>query len=205
MNTAPDLFWPLRGARSRRWTSVLMVGELALTVVLLAGAGLMLRSFLAVYRAGQAIETADLITMRLAVANQKYPTGELRKQFFEQLHERVVSIPGVTSATVASDIPFMAMSYDALATRQLALDGRVPVPGEPPSLVTRVYVGDGYFETLGLRMLRGRGFQQSDNLAGLEGAIVNQRLASMFFGEGDAVGRRIRLTPANVAEFQKMN
>src|SRR6185295_3476205 len=67
------------GARARRWTSVLMVGELALTVVLLAGAGLMLRSFVAVYRAGQMIDTTDLITMRLAVANAKYPTGESRK------------------------------------------------------------------------------------------------------------------------------
>jgi len=71
----------------------------------------------------------------LSILDGPASTGESRKRFFEQLHDRVAAIPGVSSATVASDIPLMAMSYDAPATQQFAVDGRVPAPGEPPSLV----------------------------------------------------------------------
>jgi putative ABC transport system permease protein len=181
----------------RRWTSALVVSEFALTLVLLASTGLMLRAFLVIYRAGQVLDTSNVITMRLAAANQKYPTGDSRKRFFAQLDERLTAIPGVISATIASDVPFIALSVDALAQRQLAVDGRPAPAGETPRLVARVYVGARYFETLGLHTVRGRGFDGRDNLAGQEGAIVNQRLASMFFGDENPIGRRIQLTPAN--------
>jgi predicted permease len=184
------------GQRARRWTGALMIAELALTVVLLSGAGLTLRSMLATYRAARTVDTTNLITMRLAVANQKYPTGEQRKRFYERLDERVMAIPGVTSATVASDIPFMAMSVDALVERQVAIDGHEPLPAEKPPIVSRVYVGARYFETLGVRPVRGRRFEARDGLPGQEGAIVNERFASMVFGQGNPLGRRIRLTPA---------
>jgi hypothetical protein len=77
------------GVRARRWTSVLIVAELALTLVLLAGAGLMMRSFLTLYRLDVGVDTAHLLTMRLALPAQKYPTIESRRAFFERLDQRI--------------------------------------------------------------------------------------------------------------------
>ena len=80
------------GVRARRWTSVLIVAELALTLVLLAGAGLMMRSFLTLYRLDVGVDTAHLLTMRLALPAQKYPTIESRRAFFERLDQRIAGI-----------------------------------------------------------------------------------------------------------------
>ena len=93
------------GMRARRWTSALIVAELALTLVLLAGAGLMMRSFLNLYRLDVGVETSQLLTMRLNLPNQKYPTPELRKIFYDRLDQRLAGLAGVQSATIVSNAP----------------------------------------------------------------------------------------------------
>jgi len=178
------------GVRTRRWTSVLIVAELALTLVLLAGAGLMMRSFLTLYRLDVGVDTAHLLTMRLALPAQKYPTIESRRAFFERLDQRIAGISGIQAGMITTNMPLGGGNG-----RLLAVEGRPLAAGEQAPSVTQVMIGPRYFETLGLRIVRGRGFDDLDGTAGHETAIVNQRFATMHFGAEDPLGRRVKLTP----------
>jgi predicted permease len=178
------------GMRARRWTSALIVAELALTLVLLSGAGLMIRSFLNLYHLDLGIETSQLLTMRLSLPNQKYPTVEQRRAFYERLDQRLAGIAGIQSATITTNMPL-----GGGFPRLLALDGRDLKPGEQPPTVTQVTIGPRYFETLGVKVLRGRGFDDLDGTAGHDNVIVNQRFVAMHFGTEDPIGRRIKLSP----------
>ena len=95
------------GTRRRRWMGMLIVAQIAATLVLLASTGLMIRSFLALYRAGLVIDSSDIVTAQVALPIQKYRTPDQRKTFLKQLDTRLTTNPSVTSATVASDIPFL--------------------------------------------------------------------------------------------------
>src|SRR4051812_18685984 len=103
------------GMRARRWTSALIVVELALTLVLLAGAGLMIRSFLNLYRLDVGIETGHLLTMNLTLPNQKYPTPEQRRIFYERLDQRLAGLAGVEAATITTDAPLSGGSQRPLS------------------------------------------------------------------------------------------
>jgi len=181
------------GSRTRRWTGALVVTQLALTLALLAGAGLMLRSFLVLYQAGQVLDTSNIITMQVALPAGKYRQPTDIKQFFRQLDERLASVRALSDVTVASDIPMMTVIN---ALRQLAIEGRAAAANETPPTVAYLYIGPRYFETLGLRLLEGRSFTDDDGAPGRETAIVNERFASMFFPDGDPVGQRIRVANA---------
>ena len=178
------------GSRARRWTSALIIAELALTLVLLSGAGLMMRSFLNLYRMDIGVDTSHLLTMRLALPDQKYPTPEQRRAFYDQLDERLAGISGIEAATIVTNMPM-----GGAAQRLLAIDGREPAAGQQAPTVSQVAIGSRHFETLGLRLARGRMFNEVDGTAGHETAIVNQAFAAMHFGNEDPIGRRIRLTP----------
>ncbi len=178
------------GVRARRWTSVLIVAELALTLVLLAGAGLMMRSFLTLYRLDVGVDTAHLLTMRLALPAQKYPTIESRRAFFERLDQRIAGISGIQAGMITTNMPLGGGNG-----RLLAVEGRPLAAGEQAPLVTQLMIGPRYFETLGLQIVRGRGFEEADGTTGHETAIINQRFATMHFGSEDPLGRRIKLTP----------
>ncbi|HMJ86768.1 MAG TPA: ABC transporter permease [Vicinamibacterales bacterium] len=178
------------GVRARRWTSVLIVAELALTLVLLAGAGLMMRSFLTLYRLDVGVDTAHLLTMRLALPAQKYLTIESRRAFFERLDQRIAGISGIQAGMITTNMPLGGGNG-----RLLAVEGRPLAAGEQAPLVTQLMIGPRYFETLGLQIVRGRGFEEVDGTTGHETAIINQRFATMHFGSEDPLGRRIKLTP----------
>jgi predicted permease len=177
------------GIRARRWTSALIVAELALTMVLLAGAGLMIRSFLNLYRMDVGIETAQVLTMRLTLPNQKYPTPEHRRVFYERLDQRLAGLAGIRGATIATSMPL-----GGGFPRLLSMDGKEIQKGEQAPTVTQVTIGPRYFETLGIKVLRGRGFDDIDGTPGHYAAVINQRFAAMHFGTDDPIGRRIKLT-----------
>jgi putative ABC transport system permease protein len=180
------------GTGGRAWTTALLIAELALTLVLLAGAGLMMRSFLAVYRADRVVDAAHVVAMPLTLQGAKYQTPEQRTAFYQSLEERVRAIPGVSSAAFANVVPFAGGP-----SRQLSIDGRPVVAGEPRPTVSYVTIRGGYFETLGLRLARGRTFIDRDGSPGRESVIVNQRFVTMFFPNEDPIGHRLRLTSVN--------
>jgi putative ABC transport system permease protein len=182
------------GTGRRRMTTALLTIEVALTMVLLAGAGLMMRSFLAVYRADSVVDAARVVAMPLSLPTEKYRTAEQRTAAYRRLEERLDAIPDVSSSAFANVVPFAGGP-----SRQMSVDGRRPLPGESQPIVSYVRIRGRYFDTLGLRLLRGRTFTDRDALPGSESAIVNQRLATMFFPNEDPIGRRICLTVPNAA------
>ena len=157
------------GVRARRWTSTLIVIELALTLVLLAGAGFMARSFLAMSRLNLGFDSSRLLTMQLSLPRQKYSTPELRQQFFDRLNERFAGSADLSATTVATSMPLSGGN-----TRQLLVEGRTEAADQQPPIVTQVQVGPRYFETLGVTLARGRLFDgTADGTPGHEVAIVN--------------------------------
>jgi hypothetical protein len=107
------------GVRARRWTGALMVAELVLTVVLLAGAGFMMRNFLTMYRLDLGIDTSHLLTTALALPDRKYPSLEQRLAFYERLEERLKSNPKIDNVTVTSNIPLQGRLL-----RKLEIEGK---------------------------------------------------------------------------------
>ncbi|HKF67669.1 MAG TPA: ABC transporter permease [Vicinamibacterales bacterium] len=186
------------GVRARRWTAGLIVVQVALTLVLLAGSGLMLRSFLTMYRMDIGIQTAHLVTSGMIIPARKYPGWEDRTRFLQAIDDHFASIAGIDSASTASAIPF-----GGGAVRQIEVDGRAAVPGDRLPEVTMVSVGSRYFETIGVPLVRGRAFTSEDGGVGRQVAIINQRLATVYFAGQDPVGRLIRLSQ-NTARDEKV-
>jgi predicted permease len=183
------------GRGARRWMNGLLIAELAFTLILLAGAGLMMRSFLAVYRADLIVDTSHLLSMSLRLTNQKYPTSAQRIAFYQRLEERLAAVPTIPSAAVASTVPFIGAPL-----WQLAIEGRPPLPGGATPTVSYVRIGARYFDTLGVPLLRGRAFRDIDGTAGHESAIVNRRFVAIHFPDRDPIGQRIRLTDPNARD-----
>jgi predicted permease len=180
------------GSGRRRLTTVLLTIEVALTLVLLAGAGLMMRSFLAVYRADSIVDAARVVAMPISLPREKYQTAEQRTAAYRRLEQRLDAIPDLSSSAFASVVPFAGGP-----SRQMSVDGRRPSPAESRPIVSYVTIRGRYFDSLGLRLLRGRTFTDRDASPGSASAIVNQRLATMFFPDEDPIGRRICLTVPN--------
>jgi predicted permease len=176
------------GSREMRgFSSALVVLELALTLVLLVGAGLMGRSFLALTAIDTGIKSDHLIAMRVNLPRITYPTPELRSQFFERLAPRLATLPGADAAAVTTSMPPFG-----LWGRDLLIDGRAD-PGKGKRLDSGfVAVSPSFFDTVGAPVRRGRGFDARDGGKGAEVAIVNERFAAKFFPAQDPIGRRIR-------------
>ena len=176
------------GIRARRWSGALIVVVVALTLVLLAGAGYMMRSFLTLYRLDVGVETSRLLTLNMVLPDRKYPTPEQRAAFYHRLDERLAAIGSIRGGTIATNAPAGGgQQY------RLAIDGRPTPAGEQPPQVSRVVVGPRYFDAVGLTLRRGRVFADTDGATGHEVAIVNQRFATMHFANEDPIGRRIKL------------
>jgi predicted permease len=182
------------GARARRWTRTLIIAELALTLVLLAGAGFMMRSFLTLYQLDLGVDTSRLLTMQVYLPLTKYPEIEPRTELFRQFEERLRGISAIEASAMTTATPL-----GGGARRPLAIDGSPVEVGVEPPTVTSLSVGDDYFDTLDLQLLRGREFTSNDGRPGQQSAIVNQRFVAMHFADEDPVGRRIRFHDPNGA------
>jgi putative ABC transport system permease protein len=178
------------GIRARRWTAALIVAELTLTLVLLTGAGFMMRSFLNLYRMDLGIETSRLLTMSIILPARKYPTPQDEVTILRRIDERLSSVGALVGAATTTNQPLQGG-----AGRQLTIDGKTAAAGDKPTTVTMLSVGPGYFDAVGVRLLRGRTFDPTiDGTPGHEMAIVNQRLVAMYFPGEDPIGKRIQLS-----------
>jgi predicted permease len=180
------------GVGARRWTTAFLTAECALTMVMLAGLVLGIRVSRAAGRADAVIDPKNLVTTWLTLSSDRYRTAEQRIEFYRRLDERLAAVPAVSAAAATTALPL-----GGATARQLSIDGQPPAAGRALPTAWTVTVSARYFETMGVPLLRGRAFGDRDGARGYESAIVNQRLVDMFFPDGEAVGRRIRLTDAN--------
>jgi len=186
------------GNRRARWLSgTMVVTELALTVVLLAGAGLMVRSFMKLETLDAGFPIDHLMTMRMQLPEAKYPTEEARRAFYDQLEPRLAATPGVESVAVTTTVPPLRAGE-----RTFEIDGRARQAADEALEAATVTISPRFFEVVGVDLRRGRGFQDSDGAPGSETVIINERLASQFFPGEDPIGRRIRFVTREPAPNQ---
>ena len=174
--------------RSRRLSTILLTGELAVTVILLSAAAGLVRSANVVYEADAALDLENLWDFRLALPPIKYPAGEAQRTFFTALEERLAEAPGLQSAALASGPPFNSRD-----SRGVVMDSE-PVPQSAAIPQTHVVaIGPRYFETLGLRLVRGSHLEDADAADRDHVALVNERFAARFSPDADPIGREVVL------------
>jgi putative ABC transport system permease protein len=173
--------------RNRRFGTVMVVTELALTIILLVGAGTMIRSFVTLYFVDLGLDVERLMAMRVQLPATRYPTAETRRAFFDQLQSKIEAVAGIEAATMTTGVP----PLDG-GERLLEVEGQQPA--DRPPFVGTVTVSPRFFDALGVRLVRGRAFEEHDGSPGSETVIINDRLAGQFFPGEDPVGRRLRFT-----------
>jgi putative ABC transport system permease protein len=174
------------GRSGSRLRGALVVAEIALSVVLLLGAGVLLRSFMNIQRVDPGFDARGVLTMRLTLPRDRYPDAAANV-FFDRLVERVAAIPGVRGVSASSQFP----PRETFSTAVTA-EGVPPPAGRIPTAAITV-VTPGYFEALRVPMRNGRTFAATDRLDAPPVAIVNQAFVDRYLSGGDAVGRRITI------------
>ena len=175
------------GVDRRRVRSALVVLEVALSLVLLIGAGLMIKSFSQLQKVDLGFNPDRLVSMNIQLSRTKYQ-GPLSAQFFRQLIERVESMPGVESAGATT-----AMFIDALPnSTNFTVEGKPPVSASEQIETPVDSVTPSYFRTMGIALLQGREFTEQDGLDAPPVAIINDTFARRFWPAEDPVGRRFK-------------
>jgi putative ABC transport system permease protein len=174
---------------SRRWASALMAAQIAIALMMLSAAGLFARSFIQLYRTDPVITADGLVSMQLTLT-ARYGSAEQRLQFARSLDERLLNTPEFAGSAIGS-VPLQLL---AQLGRTVLLEGEVPDPSRPPRTALYVAAGPRYFDLLKLPLVQGRALADGDELRGREAAVINQRFASLFFGDADPIGKRIQLS-----------
>jgi putative ABC transport system permease protein len=173
---------------SRRLRSALVVSEIALAVVLLASAGLLVKSFIRLQQVDRGFDTDNVLTMVLRVPDTRYKQDAQFVNFFSQVLERVRHLPTVRSAGMVNFLPLYGGMGSATGFKIL---GRPePPPGQGPSCDVRV-ADSGYFQTMGIPLLRGRNFSDSEQRDPRHVILINEALARTYFAEQDPLGQRL--------------
>jgi putative ABC transport system permease protein len=179
-----------RGPRRGLLSNVLIVAEVALSLALLATAGLMMKSFVRLERVSPGFNPDRVLTMFVALPGAKYTSERQAANFYEQLLERVQNLPGVESTAAVNMIPLGKRN----TTLSIRIEGRPePKPGEEPGANFRC-VSNSYFRTMQIPILRGREFASQDSASGQPVVAVNQALAARFWPGEDPIGKRIRFS-----------
>jgi putative ABC transport system permease protein len=175
------------GSHGLRLRGALVVSEVAITLVLLAGAGLLLRSFLSLRAIDGGFEADHLLTMTVSVAGLPQYAGSSREALYAAIEESVRALPGVVSASMVNHLP---VGGDTWGSRVYVENQPLPKPGEEIHATYRV-CRPGYFQTMGIRLAGGRDFNAHDSETGVPVILINQRLARSVWGAESAIGKRL--------------
>jgi putative ABC transport system permease protein len=179
------------GLARTRTRGALVVFEVAVSLVLLAGAGLLVRSFVRVLSVDPGFDPRNVLTMQLSLPESKYGEASQTAAFYQQLQERIAALPSVRYVGVVNSLPLSASG----ATAWMHVEGRPNPPDvEPPEVGYRVAGGD-YFRVMGIPLLQGRAFSTQDSAEATPAALVNETLARAFWPGEDPLGRRFKLGP----------
>jgi putative ABC transport system permease protein len=174
------------GRRRLRWA--LVVAEIALASLLLVGAGLTLRSFQALVGTDGGFETKGRLTAFISLPSARYSTDAVRVAAYDRIEARLAALPGVRAVGGTSHLPVSGED----SRTSIAIEGREATPEAPTRAHPRA-VTLNYFGTLGIRLVQGRHFSAADHDNAPLVAIVNETMATRYWPDGSAVGRRVRL------------
>ncbi len=177
-----------RGGRLRR---VLVAGELALSVVLLIGAGLLIRSFSRLRDVPPGFDPAGVYTFELSLAGPRYPNGAAVANTYEEMWRRLEALPGVEHAGGVTPLPLSGY----MAWGPITIEGWTPPGGEDFINADQRVVGGHYFEAMGIPLVSGRYFTDADRADAPRVVVIDQYLADQYWPGEDAVGKRLRLGP----------
>jgi len=175
------------GARGARLRAVLVVVEVAMAIVLAAGAGLLVRSFDRLLAVDPGFRADQVLTMQVSLPGATYQDDASRVRFFQQLVERLEQVPGVTAAGGVSFLPLDGLGA---ATSFRALDRPAPEPGQAPVTDVRMVSGD-YFRAMGIPLVRGRLFDAAETLEASTVVVVNETMARDMWPGEDPIGKRL--------------
>jgi putative ABC transport system permease protein len=177
------------GVRSARVRSCLVGAELALAVILLAGAGLLVRSFMSLQSVDPGFDTKNVLTMQVGLPRSRYAPPSVA-QTFEQISAAIRSIPGVTSVATTSSLPLGGGGF--YLGRVFLTTGQPEPPASKDTQAHWSVMQPGYLDTLGVRVIAGRGFNRSDTADSNPVILISQAMAKEMFPNESPLGRRIR-------------
>ncbi len=190
LNTAMKDGTPGGGSHRGRLTGALVVLQFALTVVLLAGAGLMVRSFFAAQSLNAFVRPESLFTARIQLPEgkgERYEQPESRRQFYELLLPELRALPGVTQVAAAASFPGLGASRNGLE-----IEGRPNSDPKQPPRASMIVQTPNYLAVLGVPLLQGRGFTETDGDPGKEVVVVSRSFAALYWPDTDPLGKRFR-------------
>jgi predicted permease len=173
------------GRHRNRSQAVLLVSQIALTFVLLAGAGLLTRSFLHLTSVERGFVSENLITLRLELTGTRYTSDDRVRGFFQELHERLEAVPGVQAVAAATQMPFSGGTTRNTTTVETRA-------GLVETNVERANVTASYFPVMSIPLVAGRPFTTQDKYSDTPVAIVSQAMARAYWPDEDAIGRRVK-------------
>jgi putative ABC transport system permease protein len=174
---------------SKRFRNILVVTQMAMAFALLAGAGLMVRSFWKLQQVNPGFNPSGLLTFSLSLPDADYKNQAAIEALLTNLQDRLSRLPGVVSVTIANDLPPVRHEVD----NDTMIEGFVPVPNGPIQNVAFYQaIGRNFFETLGARIVDGRLPDSSDEDKKAPGVVINSTMARTFWPHQSAIGRRVR-------------
>jgi predicted permease len=179
------------GARRMLLREWLCAGQIAISLVLLASAGMLLRSLWKIQSVPMGLETEHVMTAEFVLSRLGYSEDARQHQFFNELETRLGRIPGVGSFAISDSLPPSGGTRGRLLA-SMQVEGQPPFDKGTGGLIMWRYVTPGYFASLGIPMVRGRAFTEEDRAPGASAMILSQAFAQRLFPNGDAVGKRIK-------------
>jgi len=180
------------GRGRHRLRAILVAAEISLAVVLLAGAGLMVRGFNQMVNYGAQLEPRTLLTLRLALTDHKYPEPHQRYGFYRDVLDRIAALPGVENAAAVTSVPY---SNDS-SGRNIVIEGRAVEPDNVPTAMYQV-ASPGYFATLRIPLRAGRFLSEGDGPDAPKVAVVSERMARRWWNQESPIGKRIKIGAAD--------
>ena len=175
------------GRDAGRWRAALLIGEVALSMMLLAGAGLLLRSFVQLTSLNPGFDSGNVLTMTLSVPDAHYKNSAAVQNYWDETLTRLRALPGVVSVAAVTPLPLSGDSFSS----SLQIAGRSVAEKDEPSAELRVASAD-YFTTMAIPLRKGRAFTEADRLGSARVALISETAARMFFPEGDAIGQKVK-------------
>ncbi len=179
------------GARGGRLRGALVAAELALALMLLVGAGLLIKSFVMLQRVDPGFNPDQVLTLNVALPSINYPDRPQITAFYTQLLDRIKALPGVQSVGTTSSLPLGGNDSDT----DFVIEGRPPSPPGQQPVAWYGLVSPDYFRALGMRLVRGRVFTERDDEKASRVVIISEAMARRYFPAEDALGKRLGTGP----------